>query len=56
MRSFGGHRVILGAPGVPKPNNKAISPKDMIVDINKSIMSKANPNKVMYSWNIKDQR
>ena len=43
---FRGHMVVLGAPGVPKPKNKA---KDMIVDINKSIISKANPNGIMYS-------
>ena len=49
MRSFGGHKVILGAPGVPKPNNKATSPKDMIEDINNSIISKTNPNGIINS-------
>ena len=42
--AFRVHWVILGAPVDPKPNDRAISSKDMIAETYRSIISKAQPN------------
>ena len=41
IRTFGGHMVILGAPGAPKPNDMVMSPIFTIVETYRSIIYKA---------------
>ena len=49
FRTFGGHRVILGAPGAPKPNDRVMSPRDVTAETHRSIISKAQLNRTTNS-------
>jgi hypothetical protein len=46
---FRGHMVDLGTPGAPKPNDRSMSFRYMIVETHRIIISKAQPNKTTNS-------
>ena len=46
---FRGHKVALGAPGAPKLNDGVMSPRNMIAETHRSIISKAQLNRTTNS-------
>ena len=54
IRTFGGHMVILGAPGASKPHDRVMSHRHMIVQTHSIIISRAQLNLTKKTLDIVD--